>query len=186
MTDTPFHPNTASSDVDDFALLKSIQSGDADAMAVLFDRYSRMTYSVAFRILNDANEAEAVTREVFLQLWHNPVTVVSGQGSLGSWLIIITRNRAIDKLRQQPSATVEPFAHPSTIDLTKEPTRTILLEKIQKSLTSLPAEQRKLVELAFFDGMTHSEIAARTGEPPDTIKTQIRLTLMTIRKGLQP
>jgi RNA polymerase sigma-70 factor (ECF subfamily) len=172
--------------VEDLGLLQEIQSGSQDAMAVFFDRYSRMVYSVALRVLNDAGEAEDVMQEIFIQVWQNPGAFVAGWGSLGGWLVVVTRNRAVDKLRRRrPSDPVELFALPSSTNLALESERAFLMEKIRAAMTKLPEEQRKSVELAFFEGLSHSEIAEKTGEPLGTIKTRIRLALIAIRKDLR-
>ena len=95
-------------DLDDAALLASIQSGGQDAMARFFTRYSSMVYSVALRVLKDAGEAEDVVQEIFVQVWKNPGAFVLGRGSLGGWLVVVARNRAIDMLRRRrPSDPVE-------------------------------------------------------------------------------
>ena len=171
--------------MEDLGLLQEIQSGSQNAMAVFFDRYSRMVYSVALRVLNDPSEAEDVMQEIFVQIWQNPGAFVAGRGSLGGWLVVVTRNRAVDKLRRRkPSDPVELFALPSSTNLAQEMEQAFLLEKIRAAMTKLPEEQRKSVELAFFEGLSHSEIAGKTGEPLGTIKTRIRLALIAIRKEL--
>jgi len=195
MPESPSNPNApaprsfdrdaGSSIVEDLGLLQEIQSGSQNAMAVFFDRYSRMVYSVALRVLNDPSEAEDVMQEIFVQIWQNPGAFVAGRGSLGGWLVVVTRNRAVDKLRRRkPSDPVELFALPSSTNLAQEMEQAFLLEKIRAAMTKLPEEQRKSVELAFFEGLSHSEIAGKTGEPLGTIKTRIRLALIAIRKEL--
>lgn len=180
-----FDRTAEGSNMQDLALLSAIQSGSQDAMAAFFDRYSKMVYSVALRVLNDAGEAEDVMQEIFVQVWQNPQAYDSGRGSLGGWLVVVARNRAIDKLRRRrPSDPVELFALPSSLDLAKESEQSFLLDKIRAAMSKLPAEQRNSVELAFFEGLSHSEIAEKTGEPLGTIKTRIRLALAAIRKGL--
>jgi RNA polymerase sigma-70 factor, ECF subfamily len=180
-----FDRNAGNSSVEDQGLLSEIQSGSQDAMAVFFDRYSRMVYSVALRVLKDTGEAEDVMQEIFIQVWQNPGAFVSGRGSLGGWLVVVARNRAIDKLRRRrPSDPVELFALPSSTNLAQESERAFLLAKIQAVMAKLPEEQRISVELAFFEGLSHSEIAEKTGDPLGTVKTRIRLALIAIRKVL--
>ncbi len=170
---------------DDMGLLTRIQSGDQEAMSALFDRYGTMVYSVALRVLKDAGEAEDVMQEIFVQVWKNPSAFVSGKGSLGGWLVVVARNRSIDMIRRRrPTEQVELFALPSSTNLAREAERDSLLGKIRGVMVSLPEEQRKSVELAFFEGLTHSEIAQKTGDPLGTVKTRIRLALTTIRKAL--
>jgi RNA polymerase sigma-70 factor, ECF subfamily len=174
-----------SGDADDMGLLTRIQSGEQEAMTALFDRYGTMVYSVALRVLKDVGEAEDVMQEIFVQIWKNPSAFVSGRGSLGGWLVVVARNRSIDVIRRRrPSEPVELFALPSSTNLAQEAERNSLLEKVRGAMHSLPDEQKKSIELAFFDGLTHSEIAEQTGDPLGTVKTRIRLALITIRKAL--
>ena len=195
MPETPSNPNVPaprsldrtaeSASVDDLALLQQIQSGSQNAMADFFDRYSKMVYSVAYRVLNDASEAEDVMQEVLVQVWRKPGAFVAGRGSLGGWLVVVTRNRAVDKLRRRKiSDPIELFALPSSTNLAQESERNFLMEKIRAAMAMLPGEQRSALELSFFEGLSHSQIAEKTGEPLGTIKTRIRLGLMAIRKGL--
>jgi RNA polymerase sigma-70 factor (ECF subfamily) len=171
--------------MEDLGLLTRLQSGDQEAMVVLFDRYAPMVYSVALRVLKDAGEAEDVMQEIFVQLWRQPGTFVSGRGTLGAWLAVVARNRSIDVLRRRkPSEPVELFSLPSSTNLADESERNALMEKVQVAIQKLPEEQQKSLELAFFEGMSHSEIAAKTGDPLGTIKTRIRLGLISIRKAL--
>jgi RNA polymerase sigma-70 factor (ECF subfamily) len=178
-------PTENMNEADDMGLLTRIQSGDQEAMAALFDRYGTMVYSVAFRVLRDAGEAEDVMQEIFVQVWKNPGAFVSGRGSLAGWLVVVARNRSIDMIRRRrPTEPVELFALPSSTNLAREAERNSLVEKIRGVMGSLPEEQRKSVELAFFEGLSHSEIAEKTGDPLGTVKTRIRLALTTIRKAL--
>jgi RNA polymerase sigma-70 factor, ECF subfamily len=178
-------PTENMNEADDMGLLTRIQSGDQEAMSALFDRYGTMVYSVALRVLKDAGEAEDVMQEIFVQVWKNPGAFVSGKGSLGGWLVVVTRNRSIDMIRRRrPTEQVELFALPSSTNLAREAERNSLLGKIRGVMVSLPEEQRKSVELAFFEGLSHSEIAEKTGDPLGTVKTRIRLALTTIRKAL--
>jgi RNA polymerase sigma-70 factor, ECF subfamily len=177
---------TSLNETDDMGLLTRIQTGDQEAMASLFDRYGTMVYSVALRVLKDKGEAEDVMQEIFVQVWKNPGAFISGRGSLGGWLTVVARNRSIDVLRRRkPSDPVEMFALPSGTNLALESERNALLEKVRGVMLSLPDEQKKSLELAFFDGLTHSEIAEKTGDPLGTVKTRIRLALITIRKALK-
>lgn len=178
-------PRTPESGLDDLDLLSQIATGDQNAMSVFFDRYSGMVYSVALRVLRDAGEAEDVMQEIFIQIWQNPQSYVAGRGSLGGWLVVTARNRSIDKLRRRkPTDPVELFTLPSPLNLAQESERNLLIEKIQNAMTRLPAEQRSSLQLAFFEDLTHSEIAEKTGDPLGTIKTRIRLALIAIRKEL--
>jgi RNA polymerase sigma-70 factor (ECF subfamily) len=169
---------------DDAALLALVQRGDESAMASLFDRYSKIVYSVALRVLRDPASAEDVLQEVFMQIWRNPNSFVSTRGSLGGWLAVVARNRSIDALRRKrPSEQVDDMALASNYNLADEAERNSLMEKARGVIRLLPMEQRKTLEMAFFDGLTHSEIAEMTGDPLGTVKTRIRSALTSLRKA---
>lgn len=171
---------------EDAALLARVQRGDERAMAMLFDRYSKIVYSVALRVLRDAASAEDILQEIFMQIWRNPAGFVAARGSLGGWLAVVTRNRSIDTLRRKkPTEQVEEMQLPAAGNLADESERNLVMEKARAVMAQLPAEQRKTLEMAFFDGLTHSEIAEMTGDPLGTIKTRIRSALLTLRKGFQ-
>lgn len=169
----------------DAALVSAVRAGDEHAMAQLYDRYSPVVYSVALRVLADTGAAEDVLQEVFLQLWRNPTAFDSSRGSLGAWLAVITRNRAIDTLRKRkPETDAEDVTLAIDVDLESETERRRLLEKVRRVVNGLAPEQRKALEMAFFEGLTHTEIATKTGEPLGTIKTRIRSGLLSLRKAL--
>jgi RNA polymerase sigma-70 factor, ECF subfamily len=165
-------------------LVSRIRAGDQDAMATLYDRYSGIIYSVSLRVLADPQAAEDVLQEILLQLWRNPDAFDSARGTLAAWLAVIARHRAIDHLRRRrPEDDLEEIIVASDVDLELEAERTDAIEKIRKVLTGLPDNQRAPLEMAFFEGLTHTEIATRTGEPLGTVKTRIRAALSTIRKA---
>jgi RNA polymerase sigma-70 factor (ECF subfamily) len=169
---------------DDAALLGLVQRGDESAMASLFDRYSIIVYSVALRVLRDPASAEDVLQEVFMQIWRNPNSFIATRGSLGGWLAVVARNRSIDALRRKrPSEQVDDMALASNYNLANEAERNSLMEKARGVIRLLPMEQRKTLEMAFFDGLTHSEIAEMTGDPLGTVKTRIRSALTSLRKA---
>jgi RNA polymerase sigma-70 factor (ECF subfamily) len=169
----------------DALLLTRVKGGDQQAMTELFDQYSGMVYSVALRVLKDPGQAEDVMQEIFFQVWRNPNAFVSGRGSLGAWLAVMARNRAIDSLRRRrPTDSVDDVVLASSSDLGSEVERNRMMEKVRGLLKDLPTEQQKSVEMAFFEGLTHSEIAERTGDPLGTVKTRIRSALMTLRKAI--
>jgi RNA polymerase sigma-70 factor (ECF subfamily) len=170
----------------DAVLVSAIRSGDQSAMASLYDRYSSIVYSVALRLLGDTGAAEDVLQDVFMQLWRNPGLFDSSRGSLGGWLAVIARNRAIDALRKRrPENDIEDVVISVETDLASEADRARAAEKVRTLLGSMPAPQRAALEMAYFEGLTHTEIAAKTGEPLGTIKTRIRAGLTTLRKAFQ-
>jgi RNA polymerase sigma-70 factor (ECF subfamily) len=167
-------------------LLTRVRSKDQSAMTELFDRYSGMVYSVALRILKDPGQAEDVMQDILFQVWENPAKFIEGRGSLGAWLAVVTRNRAIDTLRRRkPSDSVEEVILTSNTNLASEVERNAMMEKVRVALNGLPSEQQISVELAFFEGLSHSEIAAQTGDPLGTVKTRIRSALISVRKAIQ-
>ena len=170
---------------DDAALLARVKQGEEQALSDVFHRYSGAVYSVALRVLHDTGQAEDILQEVFLQVWRNPGAFVQGRGSLGAWLVVVARNRAIDALRRRkPTDSVDDVILASPGNLADEAERNTMMEKVRVILRALPEEQRKSLELAYFEGLSHAEIAAATGDPLGTVKTRIRLALMSLRKAL--
>jgi RNA polymerase sigma-70 factor (ECF subfamily) len=169
---------------EDATLLAQVQTGDEQAMASLFDRYSKVVYSVALRVLRDPAAAEDVLQEIFMQIWRNPDSFTAARGSLGGWLAVVSRNRSIDALRRKrPTDSVDDVVLASPYNLAAEAERNSLMERARSVIVQLPSEQRKTLEMAFFDGLTHSEIAEMTGDPLGTVKTRIRSALLTLRKA---
>jgi RNA polymerase sigma-70 factor (ECF subfamily) len=142
-------------------------------------------YSVALRVLGDTGAAEDVLQDVFMQLWRKPENFDANRGSLAAWLAVIARHRAIDVLRKRkPETDISEVVIALDLDLEEEAGRKLAIEKVRRALPGMPAEQRKAVELAFFEGLTHSEIAAKLGEPLGTVKTRIRSALIALRKAM--
>ena len=176
---------TAQAVASDESLIHRVCAKDHAAMGEIFDRYARMVYSVALRVLDDSSLAEDVMQEIFLQVWKTPEAPIRVQGSLGSWLAVVARNRAIDLLRKRrPSDPVEEILLAVTTDLASEVARGRMMEKVRGVMASLPQEQQRSLKLAYFEGLSHSEIAAKTGDPLGTVKTRIRSALASLRKGI--
>ena len=170
----------------DGQLLDRVRRGDEQAMATLYDRYSKVVYSVALRVLRDPASAEDVLQDVFLGLWRRPETFISARGSLGGWLAVVARNRSIDTLRRRrPSEQVEEVYLASPFNLADEAERNTLMQRARTIIMHLPLEQRKTLEMAYFDGLTHSEIAEITGDPLGTVKTRIRNALLSLRREME-
>ncbi|HLY40403.1 MAG TPA: sigma-70 family RNA polymerase sigma factor [Terracidiphilus sp.] len=173
--------------VADESLLNRVCAKDRGAMAELFERYSGMVYSVAFRILRDPGNAEDVMQDVFFKVWRQPGSFLIGRGSLGAWLAVVARNRAIDLVRnRKPSDAIDEVVLPAKTDLSAEIERNAIIEKVRGFLAGLPPEQRISLEMAFFEGLSHAEISARTGDPLGTVKSRIRSALILLRKAIQP
>ncbi len=169
---------------DDAALIARMRAGDQSAMGHLYDRYSGVVYGVALRVLANTTAAEDVVQEIFLQLWRKPDSFDAERGKLGPWLAVIARNRAIDHLRKRPlEDDIDDLPISTGVDLESDSAQKLAIEKIRGVLAQLPQDQRSLLEMAFFEGMTHSEIAGKTGEPLGTVKTRIRAGLLALRKA---
>jgi len=153
-------------------------------MAQLYDRHSRVVYAVALRVLSDGSAAEDILQDVFMQLWRNAQAFNASRGSLAAWLVVIARNRAIDKLRKKrPEEEAAETVIAVDTDLENAAERNEAIEKVRTVLAGMPAEQRAALEMAFFEGLTHVEIAGKTGQPLGTIKTRIRSGLSAVRKA---
>lgn len=169
----------------DTSLITAIRDGDEAAMARLYDQFAQIVYSVALRVLGDTAAAEDVMQEVFMQLWRNPRAFNGSRGSLGAWLAVITRHRAIDLLRRRKTETdIEEVVVAVDLRIDDEADKHAFLSKIRNVLSGLPEEQRTALEMSFFDGLTHAEIAKKTGNPLGTIKTRIRTALTLLRRSL--
>jgi RNA polymerase sigma-70 factor, ECF subfamily len=170
----------------DVSLVMAIRAGDESAMATLYDRYSSIVYAVSLRVLADTGAAEDVLQEVFMQLWRNPGVFDSSRGNLGAWLAVIARNRAIDTLRKRrPETDIADVVVSVEPDMAGEAERSRAMAKVRGTLSGMPAAQRSALEMAYFEGLTHTEIAAKTGEPLGTVKTRIRAGLMALRKAFE-
>lgn len=175
----------------DAALVKQMTAGDEGALSVIYDRYSAMLFGMLMRVLNNKQTAEEVLQDLFLQLWRSADKFDPARGSLPAWLLVIGRNRAISRLRGRPSLEVLEetdglYANTlaSTANIEDEASRMELMETLKTALAQLPAEQRQAVELAYFEGMTQSEIAAKTGSPLGTVKTRMRSAMQVLKKRL--
>jgi RNA polymerase sigma-70 factor, ECF subfamily len=169
---------------DEAALIARIRAGDENAMADLYDRYSGIVYGVALRVLGNTSAAEDVLQEVFLQLWRNPQAFDADRGKLAPWLAVIARNRAIDLLRKRPMEDdIAELPISTGVNLEDEASQRLAISKVRGVLGQLPVDQRRLLEMAFFEGLTHTEIASKTGEPLGTVKTRIRSGLLALRKA---
>lgn len=166
----------------DEALLRRVAAGDALALRQLYDRCAPVALAVAQRILRQRDEAEDVVQESFLEAWRSAALFDARRGSAMGWLIAMARSRALDRVRARGSAgrAVEALSReePAPVPLPIEPAEARQdRERIQSALAALPGEQRAVLELAYFEGLTQSEIAARTGDPLGTVKTRCRLAL---------
>jgi len=171
---------------DDRELLQAIARQDANALVALFDRYNRLAFGLAYRILGDAFVAEEVVQDAFMSIWRNAASYDFARGNVRSWLLTIVRNRAIDQLRGafgRSQSNVDLDAMASVLaapDLWDDVLVEIQATDVRAALGALPEEQRVAIELAYFEGLTHVEIAARLDIPLGTVKSRLRLGLQKL------
>lgn len=171
-----------SNDVD---IVARLVDGDKEGLVCLYDEYAGLIYGIALRVLRNAAAAEDVVQEVFLQLWRNPASFDPKRGRLAPWLAVITRHKAVDSLRKlkfEADSSEAPLSDARAAEVSVHCSADA--DRAKKMMAQLPTEQRQVLELAFLDGLTHVEIAARVSQPLGTVKSRIRLGLLSLRKGL--
>lgn len=180
---------------DDGALVRAIAAGSSEALADLYDRYAALVFGLARRVTGRVEDAEEVVQDVFAQVWRQAARYESGRATVAGWLVVLARTRAIDRGRSRLArpdqvSGVDPDSGPplTASDPTPEAVAVSVDEarSVRQALVGLPENQRALVELAYYDGLTHMEIAARTGVALGTVKTRIRSAMATLRAALGP
>ncbi len=188
-------PKPAASGLDP-DLLPRVARGDRGAFGQLYEQSSTLLFSLAFRILGDRDSAADLLQDVYLEVWRKRVSYDAARGTPMAWLVTMTRSRAIDRLRSRTAkghGVTDPIDHAPAVQLADgnpspleasagNETRSL----VGKALAELPEAQRKAIELAFYQGLSHSEIAARLNEPLGTVKTRIKLGMDKLRTGLRP
>lgn len=173
-------------EVPDQVLLERIARRDHDALMTLYRRYQSRVFSLILRILPDRAQAEEVLQDVFYRLWERPDAYSAGKGQLIAWLLTVARNLALDRRRSEMrrgAATLAPAEWADALGTSENPE---LQRAVQQALAALPANQREALELSYFEGLTNTELAQRTGESLGTVKTRIRLGISKIREALRP
>jgi len=182
------------SHLDDGILLNLIAHAQEDALSELYDRYSTLIYSVAMNALSDQALAEEITQDVFVRVWERAGTYRNEQGSVATWLASIARNRAIDIFRHNRARQInlntsweaaENLDSPASQNVEEEVDLAQRVQYVRWAVAQLPEEQRSALSLAYFQGLTHPEIAQKLGEPLGTVKTRIRLAMEKLRVLLQ-
>ena len=176
----------------DLELLALIGRSDKDALAALYERYGRRVFSLAVRILSDSVTSEEVTQDVFLSIWRRGASYSPDKGKFTTWLFSIAHNRTIDELRRRRrdlnrgSDDVEEHLDIVSADISPDDSAVAQSEyaMVREALKALPPEQRQVVELAYFRGLTQAEIAEKMGQPLGTVKTRMRLALKKLRDAL--
>ena len=177
----------------DVQRVSQMAAGDASGLGTLYDRHARAIYSLALRIVGEQAEAEDVVQEVFAQAWRQAARFDARRGSVVAWLLIMTRTRAIDRLRMRQArpdrnATPDPLILEQLPAAVEDPAAGMVAEedarRVRRALDELPMLQRVAIELAFYEGLSQSEIAARLEQPLGTVKTRIRLGLLRLRDVL--
>jgi RNA polymerase sigma-70 factor (ECF subfamily) len=191
VTTGSFPGHAGLTDLSDAELVEQVASGAPQALEVLYDRYSRVVMSFAFRILGDRASAEELLQEVFLRAWRQAGNFSQSKGTFITWLLSITHNMAIDEIRKRNrrpkrANSDDPLLMLANMRDTELPVedRAVLgslRTEIGLALQELPAPQRTAIEMAYFEGLTQREIAEQVGEPLGTIKTRMRLGMRKLR-----
>ncbi len=177
---------------DEVALLRRVADRRQEALAELYDRFAPLLLAVARRIVGSRSEAEEVLQESFLQVWHQAERFDPSRCSVSSWLVLIARSRALDRWRQRASrerAMTAAEAQPAAVETSGRPDEHVLIQerrqRVRAALATLPPEQREVLELAFYSGLSQTEIAERTATPLGTVKTRALLAMKKLRRELR-
>ena len=187
-------PSSRLSAEDDAELLRRMAAGDEAALGALYDRWSPLVHSVVLRVVNDADDAEELVEETFWQAWRQAGRYDASRGAISGWLVVMARSRALDRVRLRgwqragAAASMDVDSVPEPVIDVGGPLEAAALDEtrrlVRAALERLPAEQRETVEMAYFRGMSQTEIAAATGQPLGTVKTRARLALQKLREAL--
>jgi RNA polymerase sigma-70 factor (ECF subfamily) len=177
-------------------LLVQVATGDSQAFSVLYDHTCSVLFTLAMRILNNRDEASELLQDVYVEVWRKATAFDSRRGSPLGWMITLTRSRAIDRLRAAAArgANVTDSIHDKPVDelpsYAPDPLERRSLEefrtRVVNAVMELPTAQQEAIELAFYEGLTHTEIATRLNKPVGTIKTRIKLGMNKLRHALRP
>jgi RNA polymerase sigma-70 factor (ECF subfamily) len=183
-------PERTRTDSADAELLRAIVRGDESAFAALYEQYSSILFGLLLRIVRDRPEAEDVLQEVFLQIWQQAANFDASRGRPFTWLVTLARSRAIDRLRSRDSRERTATAAAREVteeigDAVADAFRAEQSEIVRGALAEIPEEQRRTLLLAYFEGLTQTEIAERLGQPLGTVKTRMRAGMQKLRELLR-
>lgn len=178
-------PNQALDGSLPLSLLKRLAAGEQAALGEFYDLFAGLVNAVALRILRDVADAEDVVQEVFVQVWRQAARYDPGRGSPEAWVSTLARSRAIDRLRRRIARSRPQGGEPLPAPVTPPPKAAEVLA-VRAALEGLPAEQRRLLELAYFEGLTQTEIARQLDQPLGTVKTRMRSAMIRLREALGP
>jgi RNA polymerase sigma-70 factor, ECF subfamily len=175
--------------LEDHRTLARMAAGDASALADLYDRHGRAVYSLACHILGDRTEAEDITQDVFSQAWRQAAQYDARRATAAGWLLMMSRTRSIDRLRARRTRPQTMAGDlPESADLAAGPEAGVIgaetAARLREALGGLPDPQRAAIELAYYGGLSHTDIAARLSLPLGTIKTRIRTGLLSLRSAM--
>ncbi len=171
-------------------LVLRLQRRDPQALADLYDRYGRLVFSLILRVVRDTGIAEDLVQETFLRVWNRVQGFEAGKGSIGPWLLAVARNRAIDYLRsaggrERNAMDLEETIHPAlSSDMEQSILNSDRIRRVKVAMDKLSPNQRQAIELAYFEGLSQSEMAERMGQPLGTVKTWVRTALRSLRDEL--
>jgi RNA polymerase sigma-70 factor (ECF subfamily) len=171
-------------------LVQRLQRRDPQALAELYDRYGRLAYALILRVVRDAAIAEDLVQETFLRVWNRVHGFDAEKGAVRPWLLAVARNRAIDYLRssggrESSSLDFEHTEHPALFgNMEREVLASDSARRVKSAMAKLPTQQRQVIELAYFEGLSQSEMAERMGQPLGTVKTWVRTALRSLRDEL--
>jgi RNA polymerase sigma-70 factor (ECF subfamily) len=172
---------------EDGTVLDSVRRGDARALEELYRRHSSRLYALLLRMLREAADAEEVLQETFVEAWRRAREYAPSRGSVEAWLITIARSRAIDRIRNRGARlrlVKQSEQQASAQPAQPEPPDVHAQTRLRRALGTLPPEQRRAIELAYWDGLSQSEISRETGDPLGTVKTRVRLGLQRLAELL--
>ncbi len=175
----------------DQALVLAVSRNDAGAMAAFYDRFSGLVMAVAMRMLRDRTDAEELAEDVFVELWRRSAHYEASRGSVATWIATITRSRGIDRLRKRQRQQAREWGDAATeqASVVDDPLASVALTEershVREHLDGLQLEQRQALELAYFEGLSHSEVATRLSRPLGTVKSHIRQGLIRLRGVLR-